>query len=159
MRRPGHRERLRHHPERDAPLGSASAPAGRRSRLVELEAAIDLVDEQVGTGLGGDRDEGVVRRPVRQHAGRVVRGVDDDEPRRRRHLATQPVEVDRPAVALVELVEGHVGAGRPADLVQALVAGHVTMAWSPGPRSTLARQKIASSAPAKVRTSSGSIVS
>ena len=29
------------------------------------------------------------------------------------------------------------------------------MAWSPGPRSTLARQKIASSAPAKVRTSSG----
>ncbi len=58
--------------------------AGRQSvGLVELEEAIDLVDDEVGAGLLGERDERVERRPVGQHAGRVVRGVDDDEPGRR----------------------------------------------------------------------------
>ena len=77
-------------------------------------------------GLRGDRDERVVGRPIHKHPGRVVRGVDHDQPRRRRHLGTQPVDVDRPAFGLVELVEGHVGPGRPTDLVEALVGrpGH-----------------------------------
>ena len=64
-------------------------------------------------GLGGDRHEAVVGRPVGQHPGRVVRRVDDDEPRRGRDLAPQPVEVERPAVRFAQLVEGDVGAGRP----------------------------------------------
>ena len=71
--------------------------------------------------LGGDLDDAVVGGSIRQHPGRVVGGVDDDESRRGRDLGAQPVDIDRPAVALVELVERHVRAGRPADLVQALV--------------------------------------
>ena len=55
--------------------------------------------------------------------GRVVRGVDDDQPGRRRHLAAQQIQVERPAGVLAELVERDVGARRPRDLVQALVAG------------------------------------
>ena len=38
-------------------------------------------------------------------------------------------------------------------------AGQVTIAWSPGPRSTFAAVKIASSAPENVSTSSGASVS
>ena len=98
--------------------------AGRQALgLVELEAPVDLVDEEMRARLGGDGDDAVVGGSVRQHPGRVVWGVDDDESRRGRDLGAQPVDIDRPAVALVELVERHVRAGRPADLVQALVGG------------------------------------
>ena len=57
-----------------------------------------------------------------QHAGRVVRRVHDDEPGRGRDLPAQEVEIERPAGVLAQLVQGHVRAGRPGDLVQALVA-------------------------------------
>ena len=101
--------------------------AGRQAvGLVELEDAVDLVDEEMCARFGGDRGEAVEGGAVGQHPGRVVRQVDDDEPRRRRDLAAEAVEVERPAVGLVQLVERDVGAGRSRDLVQALVArpGH-----------------------------------
>ena len=59
-----HRVGLRHDPERDAPLERVGA--GRQAvGLVELEAAIDLVDQQVRAGLRGDRDERRRRSPGR----------------------------------------------------------------------------------------------
>ena len=82
----GHRVRLRHDAERDPArqgVGAGRQPVG----LVELEAAVDLVDEEMRAALGGDRHQRVPGRPVGQHPGRVVRGVDDDEPGRRRDLA------------------------------------------------------------------------
>ena len=87
----------------------------------------------MGARLGGDGDDSVVGGSVRQHTGRVVGGVDDDESRRGRDLGAQAVDVDRPAVALVELVERHVRTGRSADLVQALVGRprhDCVVAWS-----------------------------
>ena len=74
-------------------------------------------------GLGRDLDEAVEDRAIREHPRRVVREVDDDEPGGRRDLAAQQVEIERPAVGLVELVERDVRAGRARDLVEALVAG------------------------------------
>ena len=96
----------------------------------------------------------------RQHPGRVVRRVDDDEPGRRVSVAEQPRHVERPAVRLVQLVERDVGAGRAGHLVEALVAGPRSRSRDrPARAATLTRQKIASSAPAKSRTSSGSMAS
>ena len=68
------------------------------------------------------RHEAVERR-VGQHAGRVVRCVHDDEFRLRRQLPAKPLQVHLPTGIFAELVEGHIGAGRPRDLVEALVAG------------------------------------
>ena len=116
-----HRERFRHDTERDAScrrLGARRQPV----RVGELEVAVDLVDQEMHAGAVGDLDERVERRAVGQHPGRVVRRVHDDEPRLGRDLAAQQLDIDRPRGVLAELVEGHLGAGRAGDLVQALVA-------------------------------------
>ena len=103
---------------------TAGVDAGREAIVfVDLEVAVDLVDEQVRPGLGDDVDDGIERRPVRQHAGRVVRGVDDDELGPWRHLAPEGPDVDCPAGILAELVEGDLGSAAAGHLVEALVAG------------------------------------
>ena len=51
-----------------------------------------------------------------------MRRVHDDEPCLGGDLAAQQLDVDRPRGVLAELVEGHLGARRAGDLVQALVA-------------------------------------
>ena len=71
--------------------------------------------------------------------------------------ARSAVDVERPAVGLAQLVEGHVGAGRRGR--PRTGSGSPARSRSrgrPARAATLARQKIASSAPAKTRTSSGS---
>ena len=153
----GHRERLRHHAQRDPPLEGLGA-RGQPVRLVELEASGR--PRRPGGGCRRPRRRG--RAPPhspgrRQHPGRVVRGVDDDEPGRRGELAPQAVDVERPAVRPRAARGGsrprrppgrpRTGSGSPA---------RSTTTWSPGPASTFMRQKIASSAPANTRTSSAS---
>ena len=52
----------------------------------------------------------------RQHPGRVVRRVHDDEARLRPYRRHEPVDVERPAVGLAQLVERHVrAAARPTS--------------------------------------------
>ena len=85
--------------------------------------------------------------------------VDDDEPRRRRHLGTQPVDVDRPAVLLVQLVERDLGPGRPADLVQALVGGPGDDGVVARPEEHVDEAEDRLLGTGEVRTSSGSISS
>ncbi len=121
IRRPAIAKRLGHHAQGHAPLERFGA--GRQSiGGVELEVAIDLVHEQVRAGVGGDRGQALERRAVGQHAGRVMRGVDHDEPGRRRHLGPEEIQVERPSGVFTQLVEGDVGAGRATDFVEALVA-------------------------------------
>ena len=118
----GQGERLRHDAERDPAPGRIGA--GRQPiRRIELESPVDLVHEQVRAGGLGQLDEAVEGRSVGQHPGRVVRQVDDDQAGRRGQLPPEEVEIDRPVVRLVELVQRDVDAVRPGDLVQALVAG------------------------------------
>ena len=121
----GQCEGLRQDTERDPPVKRLDAGC-EPIRRVELEEAIDLVGEEMDPGVGAQVRQRAPLGVGRQHPGRVVRRVDDDQPRRRPETRTQPLDIDRPAVGRVELVQGDVGADRPGDFVQALVArpGH-----------------------------------
>ena len=123
---PSHRERLGHDAERHPAVGGVCAgrePVG----IVELEEPIDLVHQQERARLLGDatRPSNVARSgsmPVGLCGAftttSFVCGVS----------CRRPLQVHLPTGIFAELVEGHIGAGRPRDLVEALVAGWVTMA-------------------------------
>ena len=46
----------------EMPSGPRIGPGRQAIGRIELETAVDLVDEEVGAGLGGDRDERLERR-------------------------------------------------------------------------------------------------
>jgi hypothetical protein len=88
-----------------------------------LEEPVDLVGDEPHAGDGAGVSQGAPFRHGGQHPGGVVRGVHHDDPGRGPDRGDQARHVQRPSVGLAELVEGHVGAGRPGDLVEALVPG------------------------------------
>ena len=94
---------LRHDAERDAALRPRARPGA--DLLVELEVSIDLVQQQVRAGFLGDGHEAIEGGTVREHPGRVVRRVHDDEPGRGRDLPAQGVKVERPPGLFAQLVE------------------------------------------------------
>ena len=101
-------------------IGAGRQPVGR----VELEEAIDLVHEQVARRPR----PAIATRPSNvARSGSIPVGLCGALTTMSRVAGVtwraEQIEVDRPAGVLAQLVERHVGAGGPGDLVQALVAG------------------------------------
>ena len=128
---PGEGERLGHHPDRDGSLVEIGS-RGQRLGAVLLEEAVDLIGHEAdpaGTALVAEPAPLV---GARQHARGVVRGVHDDHPGVVVEGADEPVDIERPAVLLLQQVQPDLRADRASNLIERLVAG-------PGDHDVIAR--------------------
>ena len=95
---------------RSSGVGAGGQPIGG----IELEIPVDLVGEEMDAGLGTQlrsarHSAWVGSIPVGLCGALTTTSLVSG-----RSAAAQPLDVERPAVGLAQLVQGHVRAGRPA---------------------------------------------
>ena len=110
--KPGERERFRHRPDGDRPIGEIDH-RHRRPAPPLIDTPVDLIAEQPGAGSLTRIGDRLQRRPLEQCSGRVVRVGERDDLRPWRDRADEFVDVELPTVLLAQ---GHPGDVRPERL-------------------------------------------